>query len=169
MRGEQSRLLAFTAFLCCRIRSKLYFESLRARVLFVEFKNKEKAFKNGFVAAYKNYLERHLDIDWDSEGIDFSLIEQVVLARNRSNHPDWLQDVQPDHDLRTLRKYPQPFFATKDEIEVFDQTSDSGRFAMLPSVHVSKEKLVLSIREIEKMANLIDRKLYGGGRSDQGN
>ena len=140
---------------------KLYFENLRTRVLCSRFEDERRAFKDEFVVAYKEALEQWLNIQWEKEGIDFSLIEQVVLARNRANHPEQIHDMLPDHDRKTLEKYPRPIFVSKPEMEMFHQTSDHGRFAMMRGVRVSGGKLQLAIAEIEKMADLVDFRIYG--------
>jgi hypothetical protein len=139
---------------------KIYFETLRSRVLKVEFVA-EKPFKKGFVNAYKNTLAEHFEIDWARKGVDFELIEQVVLARNSASHSQQLNDMKPDHDKKTLEKFPRPFFASEIELRMFEETSSFGLFADEPSVHVSRDRLMHAIEEIEKMADVIHSRVYG--------
>ena len=63
---------------------KLYFETLRKRVIGYAFDNKLEAIqsKQGFVAANKVALGEILKTDWADCPICFDVIEQVVLARN---------------------------------------------------------------------------------------
>src|SRR5437588_360489 len=88
---------------------KLYFETLRSRVIGFSFTQPEKIFRDGFVAAYKAVLGEILDTDWRDCPADLALIEQVALARNRGQHGSSLLSLDVTHDAKTLTKHPRPF------------------------------------------------------------
>jgi hypothetical protein len=138
---------------------KIYFETLRREVLRVDFAEKEP-FKKGFVLPYKVALADHLCVDWSEEGVDFEIIEQVVLARNDAQHSKKLQDIKPDHTSKTVERFPDPVFSQGFETEMMIQTKSAGRFGFSPSVHVEQNSLFRAIAEIEKLAEVIDKKVY---------
>ncbi|MEE9388816.1 MAG: hypothetical protein V3U96_09400 [Paracoccaceae bacterium] len=138
---------------------KLFFETLFTRVLGLKFNNAKNAFKGGFVRAYKNALSKHLTIDWVREGVDFDLIEQVVLARNNAQHGEYLSDLSPYHNEKVLKKFPSPIFTDPNGLN-----NNGGSSRLFPlRVHVSKVSLTGAISEITKMAEVIDKKVYSRG------
>jgi len=139
---------------------KVYFDTLWKRVLAFKPIDKKLFVKEGFLSVYKCALGNELNIDWLQAGIDFNIIEQVVLARNNVSHGQKLNDMWPDHDKKTLKKYKNPFFTTEFELGLHKETKDFGNFSMIPNVHVSEDQLLKAIDEIEKVASVIDRKIW---------
>lgn len=131
---------------------KLYFETLRTRVIGFKFtKEAEQALKrNGFVPTYRDALAEILDTDWTDCPVDFAVIEQVVLTRNRSQHGEHLASLYVTHDDKTLEKHPRPFFATPEE-------SDGLLSGFLsPAVKVTRENLFEATYEAERLARWVE-------------
>ena len=140
---------------------KLYFCTLQRDVIGFRFEEDERAFRGGFLNAYKHALGIILDTDWSDCPASFDIIEQVILARNRSQHGTSFVTMDVRHDGHTLRKYPAPFFAR--ESEQTDWSKADGAFASLlaPTVEVTRDKLFTAIDHVEQLTHWID------GRDDK--
>jgi hypothetical protein len=137
---------------------KLYFGTLQRDVIGFQFNAAEaKAFKDrGFLQAHKMALGEILDTNWSDCPVDFEIIEQVVLARNRGQHGTSFVTMNVQHDGRTLREFPSPFFAR--DHESFDPARVDSPFISIlaPSVEVTRDKLFTAIDHVEKLAHWID-------------
>lgn len=137
---------------------KLYFSTMQYDVIRFAFSNQEKKlFKElGYVGAYRAAFGDILGTDWSDCTIDFAVIEQVILARNRTQHGSDLTSMQPQHDKHTMEKHPRPIFTTKSALSGFDVSHSwfSG-----PPVKVSRDALFTAIEEIESLAEYIEGRL----------
>jgi hypothetical protein len=107
----------------------------------------------------QGYLERfshHHGIDSTTCPANLGVLEQVVLARNRTEHPVDITSLRVDHDKRTLGKYPSPFFMHEDEASFLADPSNPGQFIFDPTLHVSRKMLFEAIAEAEKLAAWLD-------------
>jgi len=139
---------------------KLYLRTIQRQELRFTFDDKEaKRVKANFVQAYQEAIGEILDTDWSDTGIDFSIIEQVVLARNRGQHGTELTALGVVHDAHTLKKHPQPFFADEREWRDWEGQGGPVDSFLNPSVEISREKLFAAIGEVEKLAEWIDENL----------
>ncbi|HEX8240866.1 MAG TPA: hypothetical protein VF574_14115 [Allosphingosinicella sp.] len=135
---------------------KLYFHTLQRRIMGFSFSDDRAAFKNGFLAAYQGALAEILQIDWSDCPADLAVVEQIVLARNRSQHGSALTSFHIAHDGRTLEKHPIPFFASEEERATWQNEEGTWSSFLMPSVNVSREKLFAATREVEVLADFID-------------
>jgi hypothetical protein len=72
--------------------------------------------------------------------VELNLLEQVVLARNRDQHPENIWTLNVTHSERDLRSHPSPFFIHEDERGLLGDDEDS-RMLMSAHLHVSAELL----------------------------
>ena len=140
---------------------KLYFNTLQTRVIGFVLSDAEKSATKGqgFVALYKNALGEILDTDWTDCPARFDVIEQVVLARNRSQHGSSLMSHQLRHDPDTLRKHPLPFFASDQELQEWRESGRDEDSYFAPMLEITKDKLFEASYEIEKLANWIEGRM----------
>jgi hypothetical protein len=142
---------------------KSYFETLVKLVIGFTITGTEtemKAFwKDGFLAAYKVALGEVFGTDWSDCPANFDVIEQVVLARNRSAHGTSLTSLSVPHDARTLEKYPRPFFASEWEVGAWDGELSAHGF-LWANLSVVREKLFEAIEHIELLCDWIDANDY---------
>ena len=108
---------------------------------------------------YRKALSEILDTDFSDCPADFSVIEQVVLARNRAQHGEHSMSHVPSHDSKTLEKHPQPFFADKEECQMWIDSQGSLSSFLTPNIKVSRGKLFLAIQHIEDLADWIDNRM----------
>jgi hypothetical protein len=106
-----------------------------------------KAFEDGFLAGYRACFADAFGIDWATCPADLSVVEQVVLARNRAQHNDLVLD-HIQHDDATRSKFPRPFFMRLDE-PTFDD-GDPSSF-MNPTLHINRETLFEAIAHVEQL------------------
>lgn len=136
---------------------KLYFNTLQAEIGFA-FDQGGKAFKRGFVAAYREALGEVFETDWSDCPVRFAVIEQVVLARNLSQHGGHLTSFHMSHDASTLRQHPQPFFASPQEAQAWKDSGGQNSF-LTPSVKITRERLFEAIEEVEQLGDWLDTRL----------
>ncbi|MGO8170550.1 hypothetical protein ACC764_08560 [Rhizobium ruizarguesonis] len=121
------------------------------------FKPGKSAFKQGLVAGYRGALSEVLSTDWSDCPADFAIIEQVVLARNSTQHMDDYSGFDAYHDENTIRKNPSLFFAGgKETLDPNDPVSWFGR-----RIEVTEADLLRAIDEVEKLV------AYVAGREDK--
>lgn len=139
---------------------KLYFHALQHRVIGFRFDDAEtKTFKHGFLTAHLAALGSILETDWTDCPVDFGVIEQVVLARNRGAHGDDLASLTVLHDSRTLQKHPRPFFADKSEWELIGRDLNTLTSLATPSVTITRDNLFAAISEVEALADWIESRI----------
>jgi len=90
-------------------------------------------------------------------GADLDLLEQVILARNRSQHPGSLTRVRPTHAPIELTKHRSLFFLDDRERELLVEAEANGMdmgsvWMMEPSLHVDAGKLEKALAEVEHFA-----------------
>jgi hypothetical protein len=123
-------------------------------------KEREKAFKDGFVDGYRTCFGDVLNISWDDCPADFSLLEQVTLARNRDQHPESITSLRVNHSRKDREKYLRPFFISQADDRIFSDPEMAAVAWMSPAVHVSRESLYASIEEVEKLAEWLEPKMF---------
>lgn len=136
---------------------KLYFNTLQEEIGFA-LDQGGKAFRKGFVAAYREALGEVFETDWSDCPVRFAVIEQVVLARNLSQHGGHLTSFHRSHDARTLRQHPQPFFASPQEAKAWQEGGGQNSF-LTPSVKITRDRLFEAIEEVERLGDWLDAKL----------
>lgn len=115
--------------------------------------------KNGLIPGYKACLSERVGIDWNDCPADLAIIEQVVLARNRDQHPEDITTIRVSHTLHDLKRYPQPFFLNEHEAKLF-QAGEAPSFFMLPSIYVSRGTLMTAIEQVECLCRWLEKKLF---------
>lgn len=115
--------------------------------------------KEGLVGGYRACLAEQVGIDWSCCPADLAIIEQVVLARNRDQHPENITTVRVTHTEKDWQHYPQPFFLSKREAELFQDGNGPSLF-MSPSLHVSRDKLVTAIEQVECLCEWLEEKMF---------
>ncbi|MFS2155267.1 hypothetical protein [Rhizobium sp. Rhizsp42] len=113
---------------------------------------RKSLFKHGFVEGYKRVLSEVLDTDWSDCPADLGIIEQIVLARNITQHMDDHSGFDAYYDEKAIRKHPRLFFVSGDkaEIDLEDAASWFGQ-----RVEVTEADLFQAIEEVEKLVDYI--------------
>ncbi|WP_441279825.1 hypothetical protein [Bradyrhizobium sp. 63_E2_N1_3] len=137
---------------------KLYFHTLQSRVIgfAVSKEALASAKQTGWVALYRDALGVILATDWSDCAVDFGVIEQVVLARNNSQHAQELTSHRVVHDPKTLIRYPEPWFASEEEIATWKECGGDASSLFAPELDVTRAKLFAAADHIEKLAQWIE-------------
>lgn len=136
---------------------KIYLKSLEREYGFKPTKEIiDKVFKtNGFLNGYKQILSDVLDTDWTDCPVEFEILEQIVLARNRAQHGGDMTRFEVSHDAKFLQKHPRPFFVSEEEKDIVYEIEKDGNSLFAPNIEVSQVDLFKAIEEVEKLATWI--------------
>lgn len=150
----------------------VYFETWEHNAgIIVDQEARQRTFKKiGWLRGYQAVFTKHLSVKFEDSGGDLDLLEQVVLARNRAQHPGSLTRVTPTHGPKDLAKHPSPFFVTDRERELLVDAEarglDVGSVWMIePTLHVDADKLEAVLAAVERFATWFSEacfdRLYG--------
>lgn len=120
-----------------------------------------KSFKKGFIQGYRTCFAAQ-GIDWSACTADFDILEQIVLARNASQHPSGLISPHARHTKYTLDKHPNPLFISEYENDLLQR--HGGSWLTEPNVHVTRETLDAALLEVEKLAKWHDQGRHPAAR-----
>jgi hypothetical protein len=112
-------------------------------------------FKSGSLHGYRFCFEQVSGVDWSSCPANLGLIEQIVLARNRDQHPEEIWTLGVSHSEKDRARYPSPFFLQDDEHGLLDEPGETTPW-MNASLHVSAEKLEVAIAEVERLGDWLE-------------
>ena len=111
------------------------------------------AFKKGWVNGYRVYFLRLFGIKFEDSSCDLPLLEELVLARNRVQHPASITSQNAQYSDDDLKKLPSPFFIDERERELFSEGEEGERnWLMPPTIHVTPEKLLAAISEVRRFS-----------------
>ena len=112
------------------------------------------AFKDGWINGYRTYCAA-LGVDWNQAPADLSLLEQVVLVRNTTQHPSDIASIRATQTKKDLAKHPKSFFADEIELSMVDQ-NETGRFSFPVRLNITREKLFEAIDQVECFCDWLD-------------
>ncbi len=136
---------------------KLYLNLLqRHQLRFVFTAQEARRLKKQFLATYLDALGEIYATDWSDSGVDFDVIEQVMLARNRGQHGTDLTSLHLTHDNRTLAKHPVPFFISEIETQSLGGTDAAWGGYLNPAIVITRDTLFAAIGEVEKFGDWIE-------------
>lgn len=93
--------------------------------------------------------------------IDFDVVEQITLARNRVQHTEDLTDLRVKHSENDLKRFPNPFFASEAEINMAIQDDDdSVTWWLKPSVKPTKGKILEAIHHVEELCCWLEEEYW---------
>ena len=117
-------------------------------------------FKKSWISGYKAYFASSFGIHFDQGPTDLSLLEEIVLARNRVQHPHSIETQRAKYSASDIKKIPRVFFV--DDWERYlcaDAYNPEGSWLLLPSLHITKDKLITAIAEVEKFSDWLEPRI----------
>ena len=118
-------------------------------------------FKNGWLNGYKAYFKRHFNVIFEESPCNLQLLEELVLARNRVQHPESITIQSSQYSRRDLEKIPSPFFIDERHSELLSEMGEGEQSWLLPpSIHVTQEKLKAAIAEVVRFAEWLEQTDY---------
>jgi hypothetical protein len=137
----------------------LYFKTLEKQ-LGVPVNDSYKSLfkKQGWFNGYRAYFLRHFNVKFEDSLCNLVLLEELVLARNRVQHPDSISTHSSHYSKDDLKKLPKLFFISDHEYELFGKT-EAGELEWLmpPTIHVTSEKFLTAVSEVARFAEWIEK------------
>lgn len=114
--------------------------------------------RDGLIGGYRQCLASQLVLDWSECPADLTIIEQVVLARNRDQHPDSITTLRVMLADQDRVRYLRPFFLNDKEADLYDNGCGASLW-MSPSLHVPRDKLMAAITNVETLCEWLEEKM----------
>lgn len=108
-------------------------------------------FSSGLLHGYRKCFETVSGVNWDDCPTNIELIEQIILARNRDQHPEDIWTLGVNHSEKDRERYPSPFFLEDEERSLLNQAGKDAPW-MSARLYVSGEKLEEAICAVEALA-----------------
>jgi hypothetical protein len=159
---DATEMIEITGRFCISMLSsalQLYFKTWERELGLQCGATQKAAFKSGFIQGYRCCLTEQLGIAWDACPADLDIIEQVVLARNRDQHPESIIDFGISHSARDLERFPKPFFLSELESGILAEEGGFSPF-MPPGVRISSEQLAEAIKQVRVLCQWLEPKLF---------
>lgn len=113
--------------------------------------------KSGWLKGYMAYFSRHFDVEFDELPADLEILQEVILLRNRAQHPEELTENLPSYSKDDLEKLRHPFFIDESERSLLSDLDGSERsWLMPPSFTVTPEKLHKAIAEVQRFTEWLE-------------
>lgn len=110
-------------------------------------------FKNGWFNGYKTYFARHFGIRFENSPCRLEVLEEIVLVRNRAQHPESIVMDTTHFSEKDLEKLSHPFFIDERDALLFSDAEEGERsWLMQPPIRVTAEKLDAALLEVERFA-----------------
>jgi hypothetical protein len=134
---------------------QLYFKTLEYELSVTwPLDERKKTIKKGL----RHYFIKAFNVPWKDCPANIDIVEQIILMRNRDQHPDHIATLQVSHDRRTRENYRELFFVSETEKRIFDDPEISSISWMNPMVHVSHEALLTSIQQVEILTEWLENR-----------
>lgn len=121
----------------------------------------KKSFKKiGWFPGYRTHYSQRFEIDFDACPENLQLLEEVVLARNRFEHPPSITSIRTNYADADLKKLPHPFFVDEREAALFADAEEGERAWFIPpTLHVSEDQLLAAIAVVEGFAKWFEAEI----------
>ncbi|WP_395667836.1 hypothetical protein [Rhodoferax sp.] len=121
--------------------------------------------KNGWLRGYIVHFSSRLSIDFDVVPANLQMLSEVVLARNRIEHPASIISRRAQYADADLEKIHHPFFVDEREAVLLADSDECEKsWLMPPTLHVTAEKLLVALAEAERFVEWfeveIEKRLY---------
>ncbi len=121
----------------------------------------KKSFKNiGWFPGYKAHYSQRFAINFEACPENLRLLEEVVLARNRFEHPPSITSIRTNYADADLKKLPHPFFVDEREAALFADAEEGERSWFIPpTLHVTEKQLLAAIAVVEGFGKWFDAEI----------
>ena len=133
---------------------QLFLSSWTDRIDYGEKKFKRKGKKGWFNAYMKIITEIGLELM--NCPANLAIIEQAVLVRNRTQHPDELTTLNISHSETDMEKYPSPRFISDRDRRRLEQQEQDISWWMMPNILVDQPKIEELALEIEHLCSWLE-------------
>jgi len=135
----------------------LYFKTWERQIGIPVDTSLKAEFKNGWFNGYKAYFARHFRIRFEDSPARLEVLEEIVLVRNRAQHPESITMDSSHYSDSDLKKLPHPFFIDERDASLFSETEEGERAWLLePPIRVTVKKLFAALSEVESFAEWLE-------------
>lgn len=118
------------------------------------------AFKDGWFAGYRTYFRGEFCVEFEKSRCNLDLLEELVLARNRFEHPESITSPGVTYSEHDLKKLGNPLFIDDRDLELFSDLEDGERtFLLLPEISITQMKFLDAVSEVERFAEWLESQL----------
>jgi hypothetical protein len=116
--------------------------------------------KSGWINAYRVCFREQVGIKWEEGPADLHVLEEVVLARNRVQHPERITTNRITYSKSDAKKLPRIFFVDDTDIKIISLTGGiENSWIIAPTLRVTREKLYTVITELEKFCIWLNERI----------
>jgi hypothetical protein len=157
---ESLHVLAYACISMLAAALHLYFKTWESQFRIPAGDLFKDEFKNGWLAGYKAYFTHYAHINFGDCPANLELLEEVVLTRNRVQHPEPTFNFKTHYSVKDLKKLSHPFFLDETNERLLAEVDEGEKWWLLPpTLHVTGEKLIGAIEEIEKFCEWLEEKI----------
>lgn len=151
---ESLQVLGYSCLSMLSASLHLYLKTWESKLGKPAFDSSKYDFKKGWLNGYKKYFAVKFGIDFAKSHSDLDMLEEMVLARNRIQHPDDLINTVISYCSDDLKKLPHKFFIDDTERRLFVGLNDVEVASLFSfRIHITEEKLVKAFEEVEKFGD----------------
>jgi hypothetical protein len=156
---ESLHVLAYACISMLAAALLLYFKTWETLVRIPAAESFKSEFKKGWLAGYQAYFGQRVGIDFATCPVNLAFLEEVVLARNRVQHPDSITEHRTSYSSSDLQKLSHPFFVDETDKHLLIDVGEAEKsWLMPPTLHVTGEKLITAIQEVEKFCEWLEER-----------
>lgn len=114
----------------------------------------KKSFKKtGWFTGYKTHFSQRFAIDFEACPEKLGLLEEVVLARNRFEHPPSIANLRTQYADADRKKLSHPFLIDEREAALFADAEEGEMVWFIPpTLHVTEKQLLAAVAAVESFA-----------------
>jgi hypothetical protein len=135
----------------------LYFKTLERQIGVPVGDSFKTDFKSGWLNGYKAYFAYNFRIKFEDCPTRLAVLEEMVLARNRVQHPESITTNSHHYSRGDLEKLPNSFFIDEDDASLFcDVEEGEHSWLLAPRIRVTVEKLFATLSEVDSFAEWLE-------------
>lgn len=115
--------------------------------------------KRGWLSGYNAHFTDRLGVAFEDGPADLLVLEEIVLARNRIEHPYSITDQKAQYSMSDIEKLRDPLLVDKTELALLNLEEGEPQWFMPPTVHVTEAQLLAALAEVEKFARWFDAEI----------
>ena len=121
----------------------------------------KKVFKrDGWINGYRHCFQERVGIRWEECPVDLGILEEIVMARNRTQHPEHIISNRVSHSGHDLAKLKKVYFADDFELDIIASGGDQNNpWWFTPTVKVTGAKLHGAVDAVEGFCDWLDRRI----------
>lgn len=145
---------------------KLYFNGLQAAG-YITLSDAERSSmrRNGFVRSHLDAVIRTYNLEQGNHSAAIDTLEQIVLARNLSQHGSSLTTIGERHPERDLQRFSSMIFASEAEENLW-RTSGGQLSLLSPRLQIDAKSLKLAIEASVQVVKWVDGGITRAPASD---